>query len=116
MTDKLIRAEAVEALRDAEMRKPKPDLALVERLDALLAEAQPEEPGLRLSPLAAMDMKYALAARPAEDGLREAAYDLASYAAAIRWDGTRNTQEYLDGLRECIERVQALARGKGAGE
>ena len=45
----------------------------------------------------------------------EAGYRLSTYAACIHWDGSKNTREWFDGLREHIEKVQALylrTRGK----
>jgi hypothetical protein len=41
----------------------------------------------------------------------KAAYGLSTMAAAINWDGSRNTKEYLASLREKIETVQAMVRG-----
>lgn len=51
--------------------------------------------------------------------LRERArlgYELSTYAAAIRWDGSKNTQEWMDGLRERIEAVQSLAQAPPCAE
>ena len=40
--------------------------------------------------------------------LRDAAYKLSTYTAAIHWDGSPNTRDFLEGLREHIEKVQVL--------
>ncbi|MBY3432920.1 hypothetical protein HFN89_01850 [Rhizobium laguerreae] len=38
----------------------------------------------------------------------EAAYELSTWAACIKWDGSGNTEEWLDDLREKIEHLQEL--------
>lgn len=44
----------------------------------------------------------------------EAGYELSTWAASIHWsDRKSNTPEWLDGLRERIERVQGLANAEG---
>ena len=43
-----------------------------------------------------------------ENHMAKAGYRLSTYAASINWDGKRNTKEWLAGLRERIEAVQAL--------
>lgn len=47
--------------------------------------------------------------------LHRAAWELSTYAASVRWDPkARNTQDWLDGLRERIEAVQAFGCPDGA--
>ena len=43
-----------------------------------------------------------------EAELIEAAMDLALWAAAVNWDGKRNTRAWLAGLKARVERVQTL--------
>lgn len=45
--------------------------------------------------------------------LRKAAWALSTYAASINWDGSRNQSDWLEGLRERIEAVQALCPDGG---
>ena len=43
---------------------------------------------------------------PAVTSLLEQACELAKYAASIRWDGRRNTKDWLTGLHELIAKFQ----------
>lgn len=43
----------------------------------------------------------------------DAAYGLSTYVASIRWDGSRNSREWLEGLREGIIDTQAKIEALG---
>ncbi len=51
----------------------------------------------------------------AYEGLVEASNNLSRWAAAIHWNRKKNTKDWMDGLRERIEKVeQALVEAKDA--
>lgn len=54
-----------------------------------------------------------LADRDALRAAAEAGYLLSTWAAAIVWSKGQNTQVWLDGLRERIEKCQALCKAVG---
>ena len=90
-----------------------------EDLERQLAEAQAEIVQLKRLQLTSQDAAVVVGLRAERDALRaklvqareeaEAGKDLAGWAAAIKWNHReRNTEEWLAGLRERIEKVQAL--------
>ena len=62
-------------------------------------------------------MRYNLPDEKVVDLIKKG-WELSTYAAAIKWDGTRNTRDYLTGLRQRIEAYQDQHEalfGKGPG-
>lgn len=71
----------------------------------------PSSPSAKAEIEAALS-KVMLLRGSAPDAIADAAWDLSTWAAAVAWDGSGNTREWLLGLRERIERVQALCPGR----
>ena len=99
-------------------------LRLEQIIERKLAEAQAEIVQLKRLQLTSQDAAVVVGLRAERDALRaklvqareeaEAGKDLAGWAAAIKWNHReRNTEEWLAGLRERIEKVQALAALEG---
>lgn len=105
-------ARAIRLLLEEEQAKPSPNNALI----ATLCDAA--RIGWELGEAATGQPEYLktvgeLKAEVERLNVRvEAGYKLSTYAASITWEEGDNTQVWLDGLRERIEKVQALKEGE----